>query len=431
MGFTWNQTPPTVALTQSPTIVSVTWPGYATSSDFQYTCDLFYWTGAMDAIPTSSQYTLVKYPNDNGAGIFDLSRILNSTLNHAWAEHNTEDNVKWFTTRVNFQFLSGSTYVTGSAPETSVDYSLALDGYQVFGEAIQQQVSPFTQSLAQYTEFFPALTSGPATQSVMYDCTQNVYQSALSRGVQCYQPKHNGTNDGYIVTGVKYTYSDGNSIDVPFTTGSFGSGSNDIIKGFNNSPTTAKSIYNSVYPSAPFSGISWYEVDYRGDYNNGNSYYNNPIRYEIKSKQKYPNVLVAFKNRFGEMDYFNFDMVSRQSMNVSRSQYQPQIGSWNSNTLQYAAYESGIADYLIDTTTSISVNTDWVSEDYNQIFKQLLVSDEIYWIYDESAFSTNNTKGLKPLTIMTSNIQFKTGVVDKLIQYSFDFQLGQSYKLIL
>jgi hypothetical protein len=54
-----------------------------------------------------------------------------------------------------------------------------------------------------------------------------------------------------------------------------------------------------------------------------------------------------------------------------------------------------------------------------------MVSDEIYWIYNESSGD------LRPITIKTNSITFKTHVVDKLIQYSFDFEFGQNYKLIL
>jgi hypothetical protein len=80
---------------------------------------------------------------------------------------------------------------------------------------------------------------------------------------------------------------------------------------------------------------------------------------------------------------------------------------------------------MVDTKESIQVNTDWVDEVYNEIFKQLLVSDEIYWIYDETEYE------VKPLTIKTSNLTFKTGVVDKVIQYAFEFDYGQSYKLVI
>jgi len=46
-------------------------------------------------------------------------------------------------------------------------------------------------------------------------------------------------------------------------------------------------------------------------------------------------------------------------------------------------------------------------------------------VYDEG-----NDK-LRPITIRTESVIFKTGAVDKLIQYTFDFEWGQSYKLII
>jgi hypothetical protein len=118
-------------------------------------------------------------------------------------------------------------------------------------------------------------------------------------------------------------------------------------------------------------------------------------------------------------------MVNTQTFNVNRSVYQPQIGTWGGANLSYNDYDSNNLNYLVDTSESIRVNTDWISQDYNEIFKQLLVSDEIYWVYDEP----NDT--VRPITIKTNTIQLKTGVVDKVIQYAFDFDFGQTYKLII
>jgi hypothetical protein len=118
-------------------------------------------------------------------------------------------------------------------------------------------------------------------------------------------------------------------------------------------------------------------------------------------------------------------MVNRQSFTTTNRNYQPQIGSWAGSTLSYQNFESSNLNYIVDSKETITVNTDWVSQDYNDIFKQLLVSEEIYWISDEVA----NT--LEPITISTNTVQFKTGVVDKLIQYQFDFNRGQGFKLIL
>ena len=58
-----------------------------------------------------------------------------------------------------------------------------------------------------------------------------------------------------------------------------------------------------------------------------------------------------------------------------------------------------------------------------------MVSDEIYWVYEEGS-ELDNTEKLKPLAIDDSAFALKTGVVDKLIQYSFRFTQGQGYKLI-
>jgi hypothetical protein len=117
-------------------------------------------------------------------------------------------------------------------------------------------------------------------------------------------------------------------------------------------------------------------------------------------------------------------MVNRKSFTSSKRTYQPQIGSWQGTTLSYNQYDSQTLNYIVDSNQNMSVNSFWIPESYNDIFKQLLVSDEIYWMQE-------NTTDVKPLTIITQNINFKTGVNDHLIQYQFDFQFGQNYKLIL
>jgi hypothetical protein len=121
----------------------------------------------------------------------------------------------------------------------------------------------------------------------------------------------------------------------------------------------------------------------------------------------------------------NFNLVSKQSFSTERKTYQPQLGTWEGSTLSYRQGDSANLAYIVDSNQSLMVNSNWLSESYNDILKELLVSDEIYWVYDEP------TNQLRPLTITTENIVFKTGVNDHLIQYQFDFQYGQPYKLIM
>jgi hypothetical protein len=149
------------------------------------------------------------------------------------------------------------------------------------------------------------------------------------------------------------------------------------------------------------------------------------MRFEEICQQKYPNVRIKWKNRYGQFDYHNFYLVNRQSFTTTNRQYQPQIGGWENSTLSYNNYDSSKLNYIVDSEQQISVNSGYLDEQYNDIFKQLLVSEEIYWMYGD------DEENIRPITIATQNVTFKTGVVDKLIQYQFDFQWGQGYKLII
>jgi len=436
-------TPGQINLTQSPVIVSAYWDGYQSSSGFQYICDLYFWTGSPDVStnvnPSQPNYTLVKYPNQSGTGIFDLSRILNSTLDTP-QEQSGSENVKWFTYALNFQYISGSSYLTSSlGRELYTSSQLALDGYQIFGEKIQSEQNN-NSVLESSSLLFPRMTDGPTTQSVYTNCVtagtyDDKYQPELYTTVAFYDWEPPSGRNGFLTTGYNIRTDNGNSFDVSLNalTQSRASGgitsSNDIFLGVDVSPSNIASLYETQYPSQNFGNVSWYEVDFL---TYGNQPYNKPIRYEINPLQKWGNVQISFKNRYGFLDYFNFNMVNRKAMNISRSQYQPQIGNWNTGTnFTYQPYDSSIQNYLVDTKETLLVNTDWVSESYNDIFKQLLVSDEVYWVVDPILHKTSPPNGIKPITIKTSDISFKTGVNDKLIQYTFEFDFGTSYKLIL
>ena len=387
MALSITQTPATASLAQSPIIftVSESTPVY-TSSSFQYIGNLYYWQGAFTASGSVPNYTITKFPNTNNVGIFDLNRIINSTLTD-YAQANTS-NVVYFASDFYWQYLSGSTYVTGSHVKSST-YK-ALDGYGLFQEPIGQQISV-------KTPHWPLMTDGPATQSAFIENKGNA-------GVYV------GDVGATAPTKIVYTGNTGTA-DFALTS------------------TTATSGQIVQYPIGPSqagfplttTGLTYYTVQAY----NGTSPLGTPIKYNVDCIQKYPNVRIKWKNRYGQFDWFNFYMVSTTSFTTERKTYQPQLGSWESATLSYQNYDSGILNYIDDSKQGLAVNTFYVPESYNDIFKQLLVSDEIYWIYNES------TGDLRPITIATSNMVFKTGVVDKLIQYQFEFNYGQAYKLIM
>ena len=388
MALSITQTPALVSLAQSPIIFTVaeSTPVY-TSSSFQYVGELYYWTGSLTNSSSLSDYTITKFPNTVNVGIFDLNRIINSTLTPL-AIANTSS-VSYFAVDFYFQYLSGSTYVTGSHTRSST-YK-ALDGYGVFQE-------PIGQNITSSSIYWPLMTDGPATQSAFIDNT----------GIAgIYTGDAGGTNQP---TKIVYTSNLGTA-------------------NYNVSSSLSSSGQIYSYPIGPAqsgfplstSGLTNYTIQAYS----GSTALSSTILYNIDCIQKYPNVRIKWKNRYGQFDYFNFYMVSKESFQTERRTYQPQLGTWESSTLSYQKYDTGNQAYIADSKQGLSVNSFWISEDYNDILKQLLVSDEIYWVYDEA------NDYVRPITIVTQNIVFKTGAVDKLIQYQFDFQYGQPYKLIM
>ena len=384
MALNITQFPATCSLVQSPTIFTLSESGLVyTSASFQYYLELYYWNGTPSNSGSVENYTLVKYPNASNVGIFDVSRILNSTLTAPAAEDSS--NVKYFKTQGYWRYQSGSVFVTSSYVNSGV-YK-ALDGYAIFDEPIGQQIT--SKSV-----HWPLMTDGPALQSVLADDfgTSGVFV---------------GTTGGSVPTKIVYSGSLGNGV-------------------FNLSGSISSSQQIQQYPNSPQEAgfpISSLTEQYTIQAFSGSIALGTPITFQVVCKQKYPNVRIKWKNRYGQFDWFDFYMINRQSFSTTVRGYQPQLGTWSGATLGYNQYDSSNLNYIVDSKQSISVNTDWVPDSYNEIFKQLLVSEEVYWVKSQT--------DLAPITIATDSLTFKTGVVDKVVQYGFDFDFGQGYKLIL
>ena len=387
MSLSITQTPAVVSLAQSPLAFTVAESNanLLTSSSFQYIGQLYYWTGSQFQSSSNQTYTIAKYPNTSGVGIFDVSKIINSTLLDSL--YNNPSNVEFYAVDFYTQYWNGTTFITGSHLKS--DTYKALDGYGLMNQ------DAIGQAINSSSIYWPLMTDGPATQSVFSD------------------------NKGYSGVYTGNAGVSGASILV------YSSSLQRVEYNLSSSESSSGQIQQ--YPQAPGQSgfpLSGSYTSYTIQAYNGASPRGASIQFVLDCQQKYPNVRIMWKNRLGQFDWFNFYMVSRESFDIKRSMYQPQIGTWNASTLSYAKQDSQNKNYIVDANSKLSVNSFWIQQEYNQILKQLLVADEIYWLYDEA----NNF--VRPLSILNQNIAFKTGVVDHLIQYQFEFSYGQSYKLI-
>ena len=390
MALVFNQLPPTMSLAQSPIAFSVFEnTGLYSGSEFQYTCQLNYWMGN-ESDSGSYDYLLTKFPNTSGVGIFDLSRVLNSALNQLAYDYTSS--VLYYKAGFNYNYLSGSVRVSGSnTPLITSGIYKSLDGYALFPE-------PINQNVPSKSVHWPLMTDGPVSQSVL--------------------PTDIGSIGTYVgVTGatqptqVRYTKIGGSSSNIAVTS------------------TTSSMGQITRVPLAPSqSGFPLTVADgdaYTIQAYNSSTPLGTPLYFEVQCAYKYTPVRIMWKNRYGQFDYQNFYKANYKTFSTDQKTYQPQLGSWDATSLSYNTAQNNTQKYIVNTNEQLDVNSDWLPENFNEIYKQLLVADEVYWIYDQD----NNF--VKPLAVLTNNVRFKTNVNEKLIQYTVSFSIGQTFKLII
>ena len=126
---------------------------------------------------------------------------------------------------------------------------------------------------------------------------------------------------------------------------------------------------------------------------------------------KYEPHKLTFINKFGVLQDLWFFKTSKLSMDVKDDMYR-------SNTLVDGVYSTNKHQYRTLFKTgkqSLSLSSGFYSESYNEVFKQLFLSDKV-WI---------NYKGeTLPINMKSKEMAFKTSLNDSLIEYKIDVEFA-------
>jgi hypothetical protein len=126
---------------------------------------------------------------------------------------------------------------------------------------------------------------------------------------------------------------------------------------------------------------------------------------------KYEPKEVHFVNRYGVEETFWFFKKNVKSITVEKETYRPNIvGSYTSSILTHQ-YQ----DYNVNGREKIVLNTGFVNESFSENIKQLMLSEKV-WVYD------NGIK--RPINVATSEMELRTHVNDKLINYTMEFEFS-------
>jgi len=137
------------------------------------------------------------------------------------------------------------------------------------------------------------------------------------------------------------------------------------------------------------------------------------INVNVLSECKYEPKKVTFINKFGVLQDMYFFKKAVEQMTVKKESYKANIR--NSFNL-YSKSSHVNRDFNVSGSESISLSSGFLSEEYNEVFKQLMLSEKV-WMTNITA----TEEQVLPINVKTSNITYKTSLNDRLVEYTIDF----------
>ena len=141
-------------------------------------------------------------------------------------------------------------------------------------------------------------------------------------------------------------------------------------------------------------------------------------------KKDFEPIRLCWLNQWGAWDYFTFVKKSTRSFKTKGSSYTQLRGSWNRDKYRNDSFRGGKKTFRVNTTEQIKINTDYVSEDYNNSFEDLINSPEVFMLegyQTDGGFSTLNNY-VTPVRVTSKSFTRKTVANESLIQYGFSIE---------
>jgi hypothetical protein len=162
-------------------------------------------------------------------------------------------------------------------------------------------------------------------------------------------------------------------------------------------------------PSTALTGAASYTIHLE---DNTNAQTSEKVTFNINQVcSKYNEVRVHFLNRLGGYDAFNFKMKSIENTSIKKDKYDQQHHDWNGWRYDYTKKSRGTTDYNVSLNKKLTINTDYLTEAESVWMEDLITSPSAYIEEGNELIAVN---------LDARNIQRKTSLNDKLMQYTFE-----------
>ena len=133
---------------------------------------------------------------------------------------------------------------------------------------------------------------------------------------------------------------------------------------------------------------------------------------------KYDYINLVFYNKYGALQQMPFNKKSIEKLTTTSQRYKKNTIDL-SGTPRYNTAKHQTRQFQMQGTETITVNSGFIDETFNEVIRQLLMSEQV-WL--------DNGTSVKPVVLDTNSLTFKTSVNDKLINYTLN--LSYAYNKI-
>ena len=132
--------------------------------------------------------------------------------------------------------------------------------------------------------------------------------------------------------------------------------------------------------------------------------------FKTECEPKYSPIRVEYVNKYGGWDFIIFFKARTENWEVKNKEYQ-----LLPNDVDYNIFRGESKAFNYEAKQSIKVNTGWLDESYNELIKDLMVSETIL-------LKDTIDASLKPVKLKTMTTDLKTSLQDKMINYQIEFE---------
>lgn len=375
---------------RSPFYITAT----GTAAIVSATLEVFIWNGdETTEKPGSATYTLTKVPN-NAADtniVFEISQLIRDFL------QNASDNYTATPSDLKGAFWVETSLVvnqtTGGVQPAVEERRISIDGYGYFEDG----VNPDTSNFALVDNNTIITLDDGSTRIPLYVNTDGTYKVEYIL-------------DSVVVSTVDYTstVASADSFDkIRYSV--YGESFQERVEA--DGGTFEDSIcFGKVLDSIDLNSIDSIRIyDVSGVVRT--------LTVQRIEECKYTPHRVSFINKHGALEDLWFFKTSKDNLNVTKQSYNSILGTVVSNAYTYDITQHNTVDYNVVGSEMITLSSGFVPESFNENFRQLLLSEQVWIEIDGSD---------KPVNIATKKLDFKKNINDKLINYEIQLEFSNN-----